>query len=235
MVSNGDELGADFTDWIARGYSRFKIKLLARSAKEDAFRTEAVFHRVRECGIHKPVLSIDSNEANPDSESVMDYLQILRADALDVFSAIQYLEQPTARDIPRDPFEWHDVARLKPVLLDEGLTSLGLLPLAKQQGWSGLALKTCKGHSFALCAGAWANQNGMLLAVQDLTNPGLSAIHSCLFAAHIPTINRVELNSPQFTPAANEDWLPRLGNLFATQDGHHRLPNIKAPRLSSAL
>ena len=85
---------------------------------------------------------------------------------------------------------------------------------AVAQGWSGFALKTCKGHSVALTAAAWARRRGLLLSLQDLTNPGRALIHAALFAAHVPMINDVELNSPQFTPAANAEWLPRLAGLF---------------------
>jgi hypothetical protein len=118
-------------------------------------------------------------------------------------------------------------------MLDEGLTSLELMQEAKDQGWSGFALKTCKGHSFALVAAAWAKQNGMLLSLQDLTNPGLSMIHAALFSAHVHTINDVELNSPEFTPAANQAWLPRLPGLFDPHDGVHKLPEQRLVGLGS--
>lgn len=55
----------------------------------------------------------------------------------------------------------HTVAR--PVMLDERLASLGLLPEPEPQGWSGLALKTCNGQSFCLVASAWPD----LFNVQD--------------------------------------------------------------------
>jgi hypothetical protein len=119
------------------------------------------------------------------------------------------------------------------VLLDEGLTSFELMVEARRQGWSGFALKTCKGHSFALTAAAWARQNGLQLSLQDLTNPGLSLIHAALFAAHVPTMNDVELNSPQFTPAANQAWLPRLAGLFDPHDGVHQLPETTPVGLGS--
>jgi hypothetical protein len=109
------------------------------------------------------------------------------------------------------------------------------MEIAAQQGWSGFALKTCKGHSFSLVAAAWARRRGMLLALQDLTNPGLAAIHAFLFAAHLPVINGVELNSMQFTPAANAGWLPRLASLFEPRDGMHRLPDTAPPGLGSTL
>jgi hypothetical protein len=40
----------------------------------------------------------------------------------------------------------------------------------------------------------------------------------------LPTINGVELNSPQFTPAANEPYVARLPELFEPRNGVHRLP-----------
>jgi len=235
LVSATDDLGETISRWAARGYTCFKIKVLARDPSEDAARTSAVYRRVLECGVRNPQLSLDSNEGNPDAQSVKDYLLALRGKDPEAYEALNYLEQPTGRDITRHAFDWRDVTGLKPVLLDEGLTDLHLLPLALTQGWSGLALKTCKGHSFALCAAAWAHENGMLLSMQDLTNPGLSAIHACLFATHIPTINGLELNSPQYTPDANRDWLPRLSGLFDPQDGCHGLPDMSPIGLGSSL
>jgi len=235
LVSATDDLGETISVWAARGYTRFKIKVLARSPSEDADRTSSVYRRVLECGVRNPRLSLDSNEGNRDARSVMDFLLALRYKDPAAYDALEYLEQPTGRDITRHAFDWREVTRLKPVMLDEGLTDLNLLPLARTQGWSGLALKTCKGHSFALCAAAWAHESGMLLVMQDLTNPGLSAIHSCLFAAHLPTINGVELNSPQYTPDANRDWLPRLSGLFDPQNGCHFLSDMAPIGLGTSL
>jgi hypothetical protein len=106
---------------------------------------------------------------------------------------------------------------------------------SRRQGWTGFALKTCKGHSFALLAAAWATGQGMKLAMQDLTNPGYSFLHAALFAARLPTLNGVELNSPQFTPAANHPWLPRLAPLFEPKDGYHHLPETIPLGLGSGL
>jgi hypothetical protein len=67
---------------------------------------------------------VDSNEANPDARSVLEYLEMLRARDAEAYDALEYLEQPTPRDIRAHPVDWTAVARRKPVLLDEGLTSL---------------------------------------------------------------------------------------------------------------
>jgi L-alanine-DL-glutamate epimerase-like enolase superfamily enzyme len=236
IVGNSGSLDEAVAPWVdRRGYRCFKLKILGQDNQADADRTAEVFRAVLRYGVANPALTVDSNEANPDADSVLDYLERLKSADEEAFNALQYLEQPTGRDILEHSQEWSDVTRMKPVMLDEGLTSLDLLDEAKAQGWSGLALKTCKGHSFALVAAAWAKENGMSLSLQDLTNPGYSAIHAGLFAAHIPMINGVEINSPQYTPSANQEWLPRLKGLFEPQEGVHRITNPKAYGLGSSL
>jgi len=236
LVGKKDSMDKDVGPWIRdRGYRCFKIKILGRDNAYDVARTVEVFRAVKRLGAKNPEITVDTNEANPDAASVLDYFQRLKAADPEAFAALKYFEQPTARDIIAHRFDWHKIAALKPVLLDEGLTSLELMKESVAQGWSGFALKTCKGHSFALVAAAWAKQRGMLVSLQDLTNPGISLIHAALFAAHVPTINDVELNSPQFTPAANAAWLPRLRRLFQPTDGMHRLPEKIPPGLGSTL
>lgn len=222
--------------WLAgRRYRGLKLKLMGRDPAADAARTAAVYRLGLGLGGRPPLLSVDTNEANPDSASVVDYLRALRALDGEAFAALGYLEQPTSRDIAGRAQDWRAAAALKPILLDEGLDRLEALPLALAQGWSGLALKTCKGHSFALVCAAWAQRHGLLLSVQDLTNPGLSLIHAALFAAHLPAINGIELNSPQFLPGANAGWLPGLAPLFAPADGFHRIPMPLPHGLGSTL
>jgi L-alanine-DL-glutamate epimerase-like enolase superfamily enzyme len=165
----------------------------------------------------------------------LNYLEQLEAADVHAYNALEYLEQPTDRDIRHNVFDWREVARRKPVLLDEGLTDLSLLEESRRQGYSGLALKTCKGHSMLLACAAWAHQHNMLISLQDLTNPGIALIHAALVGSHLPTINGAELNSPQFTPAANEEFLPRLQDLFEPTDGLHRLPNAVPDGLGASL
>lgn len=225
LVGKNDSMDDDMGPWIReRGYRCLKIKILGKDNAYDVGRTVEVYRAAKRIGAKDVRITVDTNEANPDAASVLDYFQRLKAADPEAFDALVYFEQPTGRDITVHKFDWRPIARWKPVLLDEGLTSLELMHEALAQGWSGFALKTCKGHSFALTAAAWARQNKLLLSLQDLTNPGVSLIHAAWFAAHVPTINDVELNSPQFTPAANQPWLPRLSALFQPTGGLHRLP-----------
>ncbi|MBM3493169.1 MAG: hypothetical protein FJX72_02420 [Armatimonadetes bacterium] len=236
VVGEADDLQEVVRPWIAdRGYRAFKLKILGRDPKADAERSVEVFRAARAFGVQRPRLTADSNGATPGPEGAVEYLERVRDLDADAFAALEYIEQPTGRDIVAQPNDWRKVAALKPVLLDEGLTDAHAMSLAVEQGWSGFALKTCKGHSFALAAAAWAHRRGMLVALQDLTNPGLAAIHAGLFAAHVPTINGVELNSPQFTPAANAEWLPRLDAFLEPKDGSHRLPETLPDGLGGRL
>lgn len=219
IVGKNDPLDHEFDAVLGCGYRHFKLKILGKDASEDAQRTIDVFRAAsRRPG--RVTLSVDSNEGNPDAASVAEYLDILGSRDPRAYAALAYLEQPTGRDITKHRHDWREIGQRKPVMLDEGLTSLDLLDDARAQGWTGLALKTCKGHSFALVAAAWAKENGLLLSLQDLTNPGYSAIHAALLAARIDSINGVEINSPQFTPAANTEWLPRLRGFFEPRGGH---------------
>jgi L-alanine-DL-glutamate epimerase-like enolase superfamily enzyme len=236
VVGTAGDLEAELAPWVReRGYHAFKLKLSGTDNAADVARTIAVYRAARALGVAQPRLCVDSNCANPDADSVRDYLERLRVEDPETYTALEYVEQPTGRDIAAYRYDWRPVTALKPVLLDEGLTEPEQMEIAARQGWSGFALKTCKGHSFSLVAAAWAQQRRMLLAQQDLTNPGLAAIHAFLCAAHLPVINGIELNSPQFTPDANADWLPRLASLFEPEDGYHRLPGGVPTGLGSRL
>jgi len=224
MVGMGDDLEDSLRPAVERsGFRRFKLKILG-DTEQDAAQTVRAYRALRSFGVADPVLSLDTNEANPDADSVLEFLDRLESEDMDAYAAVAYLEQPTDRDIDTHAFDWHDVTARKPVLLDEGLTRFDRLQTAVDQGWSGLALKTCKGHSFVLVAAAWGAERGLPVSLQDLTNTGYSAIHAALFASRVPTINGVELNSPQLMPEANAEWLPRLSGLFEPRDAMHRLP-----------
>ena len=217
------------------GYWCFKLKLTGRDNDRDVARTSEVFRAAKASGSSRVQITVDTNEANPSVDSVVEYLKQLKATYPDAFAALAYLEQPTSRDIRKHPFDWRPVAKYVPVMIDEGLTDLDVLAEAARQGYSGLALKTCKGHSMLLVCAAWAHEHGMSISLQDLTNPGISLIQSALVGAHLPTINGAELNSPQFTPAANQEFAERLPELFLPRNGVHRLPGKTPVGLGSSL
>ena len=149
------------------------------------------------------------------------------------FERILYVEQPTARDLQGEPRTTSCTRRrkLRPVVIDESLTDLESLLLAREMGYTGVALKACKGQSQAMLMAAAAQKYKMFLCVQDLTCPGASLIHSVGISAHVPAVAGIEANARQYVPAANEPWEERFPGIFKVRDGYMRTAEIRGPGL----
>jgi L-alanine-DL-glutamate epimerase-like enolase superfamily enzyme len=138
----------------------------------------------------------------------------------DAMGCIAYIEQPTHRDLAAHPENtMHRVAERLPVVIDESLVDLASLRLAVQQGYSGVALKACKGHSEALLMAAVAQHDNLYLCVQDLTCIGASLLHSASLAAHIPQVAAIESNGRQYCPEGNLAWRDRYPGMFDVRGG----------------
>jgi L-alanine-DL-glutamate epimerase-like enolase superfamily enzyme len=175
---------------------------------------------------------LDFNERCPNVEYVLDCLRQVRAASPQGFERILYVEQPTARDLRANRANvMHEAAKLRPVVIDESLTGLESLLLAREMGYNGVALKACKGQSQTLLMAAAAQKHGMFLCVQDLTCPGASLIHSVGISAHVPSVAGIEANARQYVPAANARWADRFPGIFKIRDGHVRTAEIGGPGL----
>jgi hypothetical protein len=86
-------------------------------------------------------------------------------------------------------------------------------------GYTGAALKACKGQSNMMILAPYMERNKMFLCVQDLTCPGASLIQSASLAAHVPGVKAIEANSRQYVPAANRGWEKRFPGIFHITDG----------------
>src|SRR5207245_1099801 len=100
-------------------------------------------------------------------------------------------------------------------------------------GYTGAALKACKGQSQSLLMAAAAQKLGMFLCVQDLTCPGASLIHSAGLAAHVPGVAAIEANSRQYVPAANRPWEERFPGVFRITDGTMETGVLTGPGLGA--
>jgi L-alanine-DL-glutamate epimerase-like enolase superfamily enzyme len=223
-------------DWIARdGVYCHKTKLRGNDMEWDLDRSLAVERVAREAlsrlGIERLYLTADANEMCPDVEYVVEYLTKVRERSPSAFEAIIYLEQPTTRDLFSKPVNLRPASRLKPVLLDEGLSGLEAMDEALRQGYSGVALKTCKGQTNSLLMLAKAAEAGIPYAVQDLTLSGIALIQSAGFAARIRTIKGFEANGRQFCPAASAREERVHPGLFRARDGEFDLRSIRGPGL----
>jgi L-alanine-DL-glutamate epimerase-like enolase superfamily enzyme len=163
---------------------------------------------------------------------VLDFLAKVREQAPQALDRLQYIEQPTHRDLKANPENrMHEAAKIKPVVIDESLVDLESLLLSRELGYSGVALKACKGHTEALLMGAAAQKYGMFLCVQDLTCVGASFLHSASLSARIPTIAAIEGNGRQYCPAANAGWADRFPTMFDVTDGTLGTAALNGPGL----
>ena len=221
----GDGLPETLPEWIAHdGLTHLKIKLDGADLAWDLDRVLAI-ERVASAaqaarGCSQWYYSADFNERCANVEYLLDFLAQLGERSAPALARLQYIEQPTARDLRANPENRvHRAARIKPVVIDESLVDFESLLTAREQGYSGVALKACKGHSGALLMGAAAQKFGMFLCVQDLTCPGASFLHSATLAARIPGVAAIEGNARQYCPAGNEGWAERFPNVFRVSEG----------------
>jgi L-alanine-DL-glutamate epimerase-like enolase superfamily enzyme len=220
-----DGLPNTLEEWIPRdGLIRFKIKLNGGNLQADfdrVVRIDRVVNRAQAArGQKEWQYSLDFNEGCPNVAYLLDFLRRVREVTPTGFDRILYIEQPTARDLAKDRSNvMHEAAKLRPVVIDESLTDLDALLLAREMGYTGVALKACKGQSQAMLMAAAAQKFGMFLCVQDLTCPGASLIHSAGIAARVPGNAGIEANARQFVPAANRDWENRFPGLFTIREG----------------
>lgn len=232
-----DGLPETLPEWIAHnGLVRIKIKLQGDDLKWDVDRTLAIDRVAAQAQARRGVKAwsycLDFNERCPNVEYVLEALRQIRAGAPERFTRILYVEQPTARDLKANRQNvMHQAARLRPVVADESLTDLESLLLAREMGYTGVALKACKGQSHAVLMAAAARKYKMFLCVQDLTCPGASLIHSVGISAHVPAVAGIEANARQYVPAANAPWEGRFPGLFNVKDGYMRTTEIGGPGL----
>jgi L-alanine-DL-glutamate epimerase-like enolase superfamily enzyme len=225
MQPVGDGLPETLSEWIAAdGLTHLKVKLAGDDLAWDVERVAEVEQVAAEAqarrGCAEWVYSLDFNERCANVQYVLDFLARLAELSPAACQRVQYIEQPTHRDLRANPENrMHAAARIKPVVIDESLVDLDSLLLAREQGYSGVALKACKGQTEALLMGAAAQKYGMFLCVQDLTCVGASFLHSASLAARIPTIAAIEGNGRQYCPAGNAPWHDRYPAMFQISDG----------------
>jgi L-alanine-DL-glutamate epimerase-like enolase superfamily enzyme len=233
----GDGLPETLPEWIRfNGITHIKIKLNGDDREWDLHRVvrvhEATARTESERSVSGYVYSLDFNEKCPNVGYLVEFLETLRSRSPQAFARIQYVEQPTARDLDANPQnDMHDASRIVPVVIDESLTGRGAFLKALAMGYSGAALKACKGQSQSLLMAALGQKRRVFLCVQDLTCPGASLAHSVALAAHIPAVKAIEANARQYVPAANSGWEKRFPGIFAVRDGMVRTAGMNGPGL----
>lgn len=235
----GDGLPETLSEWIRTdGLTHLKIKLNGDDLSWDLERVIAVDRLATGIaarpGAQDWRYSLDFNERCQNVDYLIEMLTRLRERTPGAFDRVQYIEQPTARDLRANPQNrMHAAAKLRPVVIDESLTDLESLMLAREMGYTGVALKACKGQSQSLLMAVAAQRLGLFLCVQDLTCPGASLIHSAGLAAHVPGVMGIEANARQFCPAANLGWESRFPGVFVIRNGVMETAGLRGPGLGA--
>jgi L-alanine-DL-glutamate epimerase-like enolase superfamily enzyme len=235
----GDGLPEHLGEWIERdGLTHLKIKLNGDDLVWDVERVATIHAVAQETqakrGVAEWWYSLDFNERCRNVGYLLEFMQMLQNRARGAFDRVQYIEQPTARDLAAHPEnKMHEAAKLKPIVIDESLLDIDTLHLAREMGYTGVAFKACKGQTQTLLLAAAAQKYGMFLCVQDLTCVGASLIHSAGIAAHIPGVAAIESNGRQYCPAANAVWEDRFPGVFTIRDGVMNTAILNGPGLGA--
>lgn len=221
----------DLGAWIAReGVFSFKVKLKGQDLDWDVRRLVDVFRVAAESpGAAGPVRIFgDLNEQAPAVDYIAELLTAVEAWCPEAYAALDALEQPMPRDLTGSA-SLTAVSSRKPIVLDEGLTSLETIDQAAALGWNGVALKTCKTQSLMVLALPKATELGMAISVQDLTCPGIGLLQSVGFAARLPAIQPVETNQGQYFPHTSAPEAAVYPEIFAARRGRVPVSGLHGP------
>ena len=235
-----DGLPETLEDWIPyNGVTAIKIKLNGSDLAWDVDRVAAI-DRVttlaqKKRGFTGWIYSLDFNERCPNVRYLLDFERGLKDKAPTAFDLVQYIEQPTARDLASNRQNtMFEAAKLRPVVIDESLAGLDTLLLAREMGYTGVALKACKGQSSSLLMAAAAQKYKMFRCVQDLTCPGAALVQAVGIAAHIPGTSALEANAREYVPVANAGWEKRYPGIFIVKDGWMKTTGLDGPGLGTS-
>ncbi len=221
----GDGLPETLGEWVLfNGLTHLKIKLNGDDLSWDVGRVVGVEKAAevaqKQRGQSTWHYSLDFNEKCRNVEYLLEFLEQVKEKSPAAFSRIAYIEQPTGRDLKASRANvMHAASKQIPVVIDESLLDLESLLMAREMGYTGAALKACKGQSQSVVLASAARHMKMFLCVQDLTCPGASLIQSASLAAHVKGVSAIEANSRQYCPAANTPWEKSFPGIFKITNG----------------
>jgi L-alanine-DL-glutamate epimerase-like enolase superfamily enzyme len=233
----GDGLPETLEQWIPySSITALKIKLNGADLTSDVERVAAIdrvtVRAQAKRGFRDWIYSLDFNERCANVQYLLDFEHQIKTKAPNAFTRVQYIEQPTARDLAANRQNtMFEAARLRPVVIDESLTGLDTLLMAREMGYTGVALKACKGQSGTLLMAAAAQKYKMFRCVQDLTCPGAALVHSVGIAAHIPGTSALEANAREYVPSASVGWEKKYPGIFNVRDGYLHTDGLDGPGL----
>ena len=234
-----DGLPQTLDEWIvADGITHLKIKLNGNNLERDVERVLHIDRVAAEVEGRQHVstwrYSLDFNEQCPDIDYLLNFIRRIQKESPTGYERITFIEQPTGRDLAATPEQLlFRASKLNPVVMDESLTGFDALQRGRKIGYTGIALKACKGQSQSMLLNAAAQEFKMYMTAQDLTCPGASLIHSAGIAAHVSQVDTLESNAREYVPAANQPWIKNFPGLFEVRDGKLHTGKLTGPGLGA--
>ena len=234
-----DGLPETLAEWIEyNGLTYLKIKLNGDDLKWDVQRMRNIERVTAETqkkrGVESWAYIPDFNEKCPNVEYFVAFLRKLKEASPDCFRRIEYVEQPTHRDLKAHlENDMHEAAKLCPVVIDESVIDVASVLLARKMGWSGAVVKSPKGLTHGVLIACVAGKNKMLVAGGDMSCPGAALVQTASFQARLPGVSSIEANARQFMPAANKGWEKRFPGMFRVTDGMMLTSELIGPGLGA--
>jgi L-alanine-DL-glutamate epimerase-like enolase superfamily enzyme len=234
-----DGLPETLPEWINyNGLTYLKIKLNGDDLKWDV---ERMLHIDRVTAATQKKRRVenwayipDFNEKCPNVEYYLSFLRGLKEKLPRGFQRIEYVEQPTHRDLKAHPEnDMHEAAKLCPVVIDESVIDVDSVLLARKLGWTGAVVKSPKGLTHMILIACVAGKQKMRVAGGDMSCPGAALIQTASFQARLPGVTSIEANARQFLPAANKAWEKQFPGMFRITDGMLRTGELIKPGLGA--
>jgi hypothetical protein len=222
-IAEGEELKDGFPqateEYIRRsGVRYFKVKLSNRP-DNDRQRLVAIANIVERHRGNDYRLTLDGNELYKSADDICRFIEMVRAtpELATLWSNTLAVEQPLSRS---DSFRSEhlgairELARHKPVIIDEADGDLHSYAMALESGYRGVTSKNCKGPVKSLLnAGlTWLrNDRGssdqFLMTGEDLCSVGIIPVQADLCLAATLGLDHVERNGHHYHPGL--DYLPK--------------------------
>ena len=148
--------------------------------------------------------SLDGNEQYEDLDEVLSLLQAVAAEPVGarLLKGLAWIEQPLSRQHTFDPQRHRSgqrVADFAPLLIDEADAAPRSFERARELGYRGVSVKSCKGVFRALCNfGICQGDAALFQSGEDLTNVGVLALQQDLVIQSVLGSSHVERNGHRY-------------------------------------
>ena len=249
----GDGLPESLAEYLeVDGLRYFKVKV-SGNVEFDLERLARIWDVV--AAAEEPVVTLDANEAFDELETFGRFVREFEKRLPGLFDHVPYIEQPLVWSLSLDPAiaaPLREVARRKPVIIDEADAQVDAFRRAHALGYYGTSHKNCKGLFKSLLnhalIHAWASQDiEAVLSAEDLQNLPVVPLQQdfcSLGVLDLPHCERnghhynyglsfVSAQDKQNATRRHPDLYERRGDEWFLRivDGRVRCPSLQVPGL----